>query len=423
MSTQTKTNAAAEKRAREERAAAKRQLTLVPPPAEPSPADAAAKTAETLKNGRCPECGYAKGKHRLSCATGTREEQKDSQTPAPATSANPFLCPDLGPGVETIDAEGRLRKVKDFGVEQLRQVLALDGLQKSVRDAAERRLKALEAKASPRPKPTPGTRKGELDPLGARDIASRIADIANFLPLVNSAASRETLAVMDEVAVEKFKGEDLLRAEKVLRARRVELMRTRPELFTVNSEEADAARQVELVTRCATATPPVILGARDYVARPTGLPGDWKVVKIRDENGSPAVFRVTPPERKSKDAYRAFLRSCKDAHLAEITREQWREWGEPADYEEWQRVVSGKTAKGDAANVAKAAPKGAKKEREPSKRALSRKQPPKRKDGEGRKCSECGALESETLKRSPNYTLRKGLCVDCYRKARASAKK
>jgi hypothetical protein len=45
--------------------------------------------------------------------------------------------------VETFDAAGRLEKVKRFDAEQLRQVLVLPGIQKSVRQAAARRLKKL----------------------------------------------------------------------------------------------------------------------------------------------------------------------------------------------------------------------------------------------------------------------------------------
>ncbi len=63
-------------------------------------------------------------------------------------NTNPFLCPNLGPGVQTFDAEGRLAKVKTFGRNELRQVLALPGVQKSVMVAATRRLKKLEAGAA-----------------------------------------------------------------------------------------------------------------------------------------------------------------------------------------------------------------------------------------------------------------------------------
>lgn len=67
---------------------------------------------------------------------------------AEAPKPNPFLCPDLGPNVQTIDAEGRLRRLKEFGTAELWQVLELDGVQKSVREAAERRLKKLAAEAA-----------------------------------------------------------------------------------------------------------------------------------------------------------------------------------------------------------------------------------------------------------------------------------
>ncbi|HEY9282345.1 MAG TPA: hypothetical protein VIP46_02725 [Pyrinomonadaceae bacterium] len=59
-------------------------------------------------------------------------------------NTNPFLRPDLGPGVQTIDAPGRLRLVKTYGPDKLRQVIALPGVQKTVREAAERRLRKLE---------------------------------------------------------------------------------------------------------------------------------------------------------------------------------------------------------------------------------------------------------------------------------------
>lgn len=58
---------------------------------------------------------------------------------------NPFRIPRLGPTVQAIDAQSRLDMVKRFGPEELRRVLALPGVQKTVRQAAERRLKKLEA--------------------------------------------------------------------------------------------------------------------------------------------------------------------------------------------------------------------------------------------------------------------------------------
>lgn len=59
---------------------------------------------------------------------------------------NPFRRPRLGPNVQAVDAQSRLDMVKGFGPEELRQVLALPGVQQTVRQAAERRLKKLEAK-------------------------------------------------------------------------------------------------------------------------------------------------------------------------------------------------------------------------------------------------------------------------------------
>jgi hypothetical protein len=46
---------------------------------------------------------------------------------------------------ETFDSESRLRRIKEFGIDQLRAVLTeVPDLQKSVRLAAERRLRKLE---------------------------------------------------------------------------------------------------------------------------------------------------------------------------------------------------------------------------------------------------------------------------------------
>jgi hypothetical protein len=59
---------------------------------------------------------------------------------------NPFRYKHaLGGGyVQAIDAESRLRMVKTFGPDELRAVIHLPGIQKTVREAAERRLKKLE---------------------------------------------------------------------------------------------------------------------------------------------------------------------------------------------------------------------------------------------------------------------------------------
>ena len=56
---------------------------------------------------------------------------------------NPFLCPEYGPGVQTIDAADRLTEVKDFNAAQCRAALKLPDLQGTVRQAIERRLRAL----------------------------------------------------------------------------------------------------------------------------------------------------------------------------------------------------------------------------------------------------------------------------------------
>lgn len=61
---------------------------------------------------------------------------------------NPFQKIICGDWVETFSGEDRLRKIKEFNVEQLRQVIVLPGVQKTVKQAAERRLRKLEKAAS-----------------------------------------------------------------------------------------------------------------------------------------------------------------------------------------------------------------------------------------------------------------------------------
>jgi hypothetical protein len=51
--------------------------------------------------------------------------------------------PRLGPNVETVDAAGRIEAVTKFDVKQCRAALKLPGLQATVRQAIERRLKKL----------------------------------------------------------------------------------------------------------------------------------------------------------------------------------------------------------------------------------------------------------------------------------------
>ena len=80
--------------------------------------------------------GKHKGEERAEVVEPTVTE---IDAPAPAS---PF---ELSPGVETIDTVGRLARVKEFGAEELRQVIDLPGVQVTVRVAAERRLKKLEA--------------------------------------------------------------------------------------------------------------------------------------------------------------------------------------------------------------------------------------------------------------------------------------
>lgn len=62
-------------------------------------------------------------------------------------SKNPFQAKGL-PGfglehIETVDAQSRLEEVRTFNVGQLRAVIAMPRLQKTVKQAAERRLRKL----------------------------------------------------------------------------------------------------------------------------------------------------------------------------------------------------------------------------------------------------------------------------------------
>jgi hypothetical protein len=57
---------------------------------------------------------------------------------------NPFRRMMCGHEVEDIVVQSRLDRVREFNAEQLRAVLALDDVQKTVRAAAERRLRQLE---------------------------------------------------------------------------------------------------------------------------------------------------------------------------------------------------------------------------------------------------------------------------------------
>ena len=61
-----------------------------------------------------------------------------------------YRCPFSGPDGNAVDASSRLARVKEMGAEQLRQVIALPGCQKSVVKAAQRRLKKLEAEQAAR---------------------------------------------------------------------------------------------------------------------------------------------------------------------------------------------------------------------------------------------------------------------------------
>jgi hypothetical protein len=76
-------------------------------------------------------------------------------------SDSPFYC---GDGMEYVDVENRLARVKEMGAEQLRKVVALPGCQKQVVKAAERRLKKLE-------KEQPGTARKTCLNCGNNDPA------------------------------------------------------------------------------------------------------------------------------------------------------------------------------------------------------------------------------------------------------------
>lgn len=58
---------------------------------------------------------------------------------------NPFVEPGWGPlnYTEHLDATSRIDRVRNFNVEELRWVIALPGVQTTVRQAAERRLRRL----------------------------------------------------------------------------------------------------------------------------------------------------------------------------------------------------------------------------------------------------------------------------------------
>jgi hypothetical protein len=57
---------------------------------------------------------------------------------------NPFLSREYGMDVQAMDAVSRLDKVREFSTNQLKTALDVQGLQKSVRLAIERRLRKLE---------------------------------------------------------------------------------------------------------------------------------------------------------------------------------------------------------------------------------------------------------------------------------------
>lgn len=49
--------------------------------------------------------------------------------------------------IQAITVDDRLKELKEFGINKLKQVIRYPGTQKTVRKAAERRLKALKKKA------------------------------------------------------------------------------------------------------------------------------------------------------------------------------------------------------------------------------------------------------------------------------------
>ena len=60
------------------------------------------------------------------------------------SARNPFLCPPgYGRGVQTVSAVDRVEAVKDFDASQCRAALRLPDLQATVRQAIERRLRAI----------------------------------------------------------------------------------------------------------------------------------------------------------------------------------------------------------------------------------------------------------------------------------------
>ena len=61
---------------------------------------------------------------------------------------NPFLHEAYGSLVGTMNAQDRIQELKKFDIEKLRQVIALPGVQVTVRKAAERWLRKLEKKRS-----------------------------------------------------------------------------------------------------------------------------------------------------------------------------------------------------------------------------------------------------------------------------------
>lgn len=59
------------------------------------------------------------------------------------SARNPFLCPEYGRDVQTVDVAGRVEHVKHFNTAQCRAALKLPDLQATVRQAIERRLRRL----------------------------------------------------------------------------------------------------------------------------------------------------------------------------------------------------------------------------------------------------------------------------------------
>lgn len=64
------------------------------------------------------------------------------------STRNPFECPILGPGMQSVDVADRIADVKQFDAAQCRAALELPDLQATVRQAIERQLRTLSKRKS-----------------------------------------------------------------------------------------------------------------------------------------------------------------------------------------------------------------------------------------------------------------------------------